>query len=281
MGQQNATWWHESIMYTCQIFVSVIYTQPIVSPFSHVCAHADVCTDSAAARHTRRQRSSGLAILHTTRTGRPAKRHSPVRRGLWPREEARTRRSGRSAEHTANVVTHATRRRHHIATAAATAPNARQNVTGCRSTSKVVCGLHWACAFLRPMRHGCAHRGGHSAADLGVGSPRRRSVRRGGGHLHRALCSDVLAVRWSSGGGGGDAVTAARGMIHNVHATLCRSHRSPRANFHTWPKPTANGTTPVERQPEPAEQGINSGEPAWRTRWCRLEAHRTRTNHKG
>jgi hypothetical protein len=181
---------------TCQIFVSVIYTQPIASPFSHVCAHADVCTDSAAARHTRRQRSSGLAILHTTRTGRPAKRHSPVRRGLWPREEARTRRSGRSAEHTANVVTHATRRRHHIATAAATAPNARQNVTGCRSTSKVVCGLHWACAFLRPMRHGCAHRGGHSAADLGVGSPRRRSVRRGGGHLHRALCSDVLAVRW-------------------------------------------------------------------------------------
>jgi hypothetical protein len=114
------------------------------------------------------------------------------------------------------------------------------------------------------------------------------SVRRADVRFGEAVAISIelcAATFWrcdgGSGGGGGDAVTAARGVSDNVHATLCRSHRSPRANFHTWPKPTANGTTPVERQPEPAEQGINSGEPAWRTRWCRLEAHRTRTNHKG
>ena len=62
------------------------------------------------------------------------KRRSPVRRGLWPREEARTRRSGRSTEHTANVVNDATRRRHHIATAAATGPNAQPHEqVGCRA----------------------------------------------------------------------------------------------------------------------------------------------------
>ena len=82
------------------------------------------------------------------------------------------------------------------------------------------------------------------------------SVRRADVRFGEAVAISIelcAATFWrcdgGSGGSGGDAVTSARGVIDNVHGTLCRSHRSPRANFHAWPKPTAHGTTPVERQP--------------------------------
>jgi hypothetical protein len=87
-----------------------------------------------------------------------------VRCGLWPRVEVCARRSVGSAERGVNVVTHATRRCHRIATAAATAPIAppERRCTKLDGDGHRLAEPNVGAANRHPSRQRCGRRGAHS-----------------------------------------------------------------------------------------------------------------------
>ena len=161
---------------------------------------------------------------------------------LWPRVEVCARRSVGSAERGVDVVNHATRRCHRIATAAATAPSHRQNVAAQSSMEMATASPNRTSARRTDTQVGSAV----AAAVRTAVSHRSQKCARPMQATHdlggRTAASDVLARVGGGGGSGGNVVTAACGVSDNVRGVLGRSPRSPRACLLARPKPTAHGT---------------------------------------